>query len=107
MSYQVGSYFELLSHLHFDQNHSIFRHFQVLAHYLAKKLLIYSLCVVHESFQSTYLARIKDSTYSSMKIEKPLVEQNFDGLVDKFRFILTEQNFDGLVHAKVVHELID
>ena len=42
-----------------------------------------------------------------MQIEKLLVEQNFNGMVDKFHFFLAEQNFDVLIHEKVVYELIN
>ena len=68
--------------------------------------LIYS-CVVQDSFQSIYWDRKNDLTHFSMQIKKPLVEQNYNGSVDKFHFILAKQNFAGLVQATVVHELID
>ena len=42
-----------------------------------------------------------------MQIEKPLAEQNYDGLVDNFHSILIGQKFDGSTYAKIVHELID
>ena len=39
----------------------------------------------------------QDLIHLLMQIEKLLVEQNCDGLVDKFHFILVAQNFDGSI----------